>query len=459
MASTPIRRGRMHPDSQHHDVSRDPILDGRDSLRLVKLRLALTLIAVAVLPIAAVSPLVRAVAEEARVTHHERLADQAATAVARAASRARRRAHGGRATCSTTTRSSRRPRATRAPRTARRRASASSSSWRCPTRPSSPPPCSGVTARSPGSAGRRISEASRRQAGRRPDLVAGRRPRPAAHRRDERGRGEAGTDDRHRRLDLGAARRGDTEHRDARPRPAHERRQRHPPCGDLGQLRPERPAGRDARPGDDGGPRLGRPRGRRPARHRWLADRRLGADPARRAACSGPRRARGDAPAPGRLHDLDGTPDPAAGAAAGGIAVSPPRAVRERPRGRAARQPDRARQPPGVPGGRRPDGRGRPPVRDGLLAGAHRHRRVQAHQRHPRPRGRRPAPGRGRQPHQRDHPPHRRGVPGGRRRVRAPPAAHRCRAARSCLPGGSSPAASRTGCTASTAPRSRSPPA
>ncbi|HUG30266.1 MAG TPA: EAL domain-containing protein [Candidatus Limnocylindria bacterium] len=71
----------MHPDSPHHDVTRDPILDGRDSLRLVKLRLGLTLIAVAILPIAAVSPLVRAVAEEARVAHHERLADQAATAV------------------------------------------------------------------------------------------------------------------------------------------------------------------------------------------------------------------------------------------------------------------------------------------------------------------------------------------------------------------------------------------
>jgi diguanylate cyclase (GGDEF)-like protein len=71
----------MHPESQHHDASRDPILDGRDSLRLVKLRLGLTLIAVAVLPIAAVSPLVRAVAEEARVTHHERLADQATAAV------------------------------------------------------------------------------------------------------------------------------------------------------------------------------------------------------------------------------------------------------------------------------------------------------------------------------------------------------------------------------------------
>jgi diguanylate cyclase (GGDEF)-like protein len=70
----------LQPELQHPDVSRDPILDGRDSLRLVKLRLALTLIAVAVLPIAAVSPLVRAVAEEARVAHHDRLVDQARTA-------------------------------------------------------------------------------------------------------------------------------------------------------------------------------------------------------------------------------------------------------------------------------------------------------------------------------------------------------------------------------------------
>lgn len=67
----------MQPEPQSHDISRDPVLDGRDSLRLVKLRLALTLIAVAILPIAAVSPLVRAVAEEARLAHHERLTDQA----------------------------------------------------------------------------------------------------------------------------------------------------------------------------------------------------------------------------------------------------------------------------------------------------------------------------------------------------------------------------------------------
>src|SRR5215216_1569352 len=71
----------LQPEAPAHDSARDPILDGRDSLRLVKLRLGLTLIAVAILPIAAVSPLVRAVAEEARFTHHERLADQAQTAV------------------------------------------------------------------------------------------------------------------------------------------------------------------------------------------------------------------------------------------------------------------------------------------------------------------------------------------------------------------------------------------
>jgi diguanylate cyclase (GGDEF)-like protein len=67
----------VQPEPHHHDISHDPILDGRDSLRIVKLRLALTLIAVAVLPIAAVSPLVRAVAEEGRTAHHDRLVDQA----------------------------------------------------------------------------------------------------------------------------------------------------------------------------------------------------------------------------------------------------------------------------------------------------------------------------------------------------------------------------------------------
>jgi len=70
----------MHPEPPQHDVSRDPILDGRDSLRLVKLRLALTLITVAILPVAAVAPLVRAVAEEARVAHHLRLEAQTSEA-------------------------------------------------------------------------------------------------------------------------------------------------------------------------------------------------------------------------------------------------------------------------------------------------------------------------------------------------------------------------------------------
>jgi diguanylate cyclase (GGDEF)-like protein len=77
MGSTIQHRGRMHPEPQHNDVARDPILDGRDSLRLVKLRLALALITVAILPIAAVSPLVRAVSEEARVAHHQRLVAEA----------------------------------------------------------------------------------------------------------------------------------------------------------------------------------------------------------------------------------------------------------------------------------------------------------------------------------------------------------------------------------------------
>lgn len=70
----------MHPEPPQPDVSRDPILDGRDSLRLVKLRLALTLITVAILPVAAVAPLIRAVSEEARVAHHLRLEAQAGQA-------------------------------------------------------------------------------------------------------------------------------------------------------------------------------------------------------------------------------------------------------------------------------------------------------------------------------------------------------------------------------------------
>src|SRR5262249_2911813 len=77
MAATTLHRGRMHPDPPQTDVSRDPILDGRDSLRLVKLRLALTLITVAILQIAAVSPLVGAAAGEAGLAHHQRRESEA----------------------------------------------------------------------------------------------------------------------------------------------------------------------------------------------------------------------------------------------------------------------------------------------------------------------------------------------------------------------------------------------
>jgi diguanylate cyclase (GGDEF)-like protein len=70
----------MHPAPTPNDVARDPILDGSDSLRLVRLRLALTLIAVAMLPVVALAPLVRAVAEDARVAHHQRLDTEAGAA-------------------------------------------------------------------------------------------------------------------------------------------------------------------------------------------------------------------------------------------------------------------------------------------------------------------------------------------------------------------------------------------
>lgn len=58
------------------------ILDGRDSLRLVKIRLALTLIAVAILPIAAIAPLARAVLDDTRMALAERLSAEADYAAA-----------------------------------------------------------------------------------------------------------------------------------------------------------------------------------------------------------------------------------------------------------------------------------------------------------------------------------------------------------------------------------------
>ncbi|MBA3877350.1 MAG: hypothetical protein C0498_10495 [Anaerolinea sp.] len=67
--------------SESHDALRG-ILDGRDSLRLVKIRLALTLIAVAILPIAAIAPLARAVLDDTRTALAERLSAEADYAAA-----------------------------------------------------------------------------------------------------------------------------------------------------------------------------------------------------------------------------------------------------------------------------------------------------------------------------------------------------------------------------------------
>ncbi len=52
------------------------ISDGRRSLRVVKLRLVLTLVAVAIVPLAAVAPLIRTIIDDPRVAQHERLAVQ-----------------------------------------------------------------------------------------------------------------------------------------------------------------------------------------------------------------------------------------------------------------------------------------------------------------------------------------------------------------------------------------------
>src|SRR5262245_41076820 len=63
-------------------VSPEEVLDGRDSLRLVKFRLALTLIAAALLPIAAVAPIARAVLDDTRAGLNERLSSEAEHAAA-----------------------------------------------------------------------------------------------------------------------------------------------------------------------------------------------------------------------------------------------------------------------------------------------------------------------------------------------------------------------------------------
>jgi diguanylate cyclase (GGDEF)-like protein len=56
--------------------------DGRHGLRLVKLRLALTLIAVAILPLAALAPIIRSVVDDPRVAQQERLGAQSDLAAA-----------------------------------------------------------------------------------------------------------------------------------------------------------------------------------------------------------------------------------------------------------------------------------------------------------------------------------------------------------------------------------------
>ncbi|MCI0583759.1 MAG: bifunctional diguanylate cyclase/phosphodiesterase [Chloroflexi bacterium] len=58
------------------------ILDGRDSLRLVRIRLALTLVAVAIIPFAAVAPIARAVLDDTRTGLEERLGAEAEHAAA-----------------------------------------------------------------------------------------------------------------------------------------------------------------------------------------------------------------------------------------------------------------------------------------------------------------------------------------------------------------------------------------
>jgi diguanylate cyclase (GGDEF)-like protein len=72
----------MPPDLSPTDKIRDPILNGRDTLRQVKLRLSLTLVMVALLPVVAIAPLVRTIAEEARGAHHQQLESEAGQAAA-----------------------------------------------------------------------------------------------------------------------------------------------------------------------------------------------------------------------------------------------------------------------------------------------------------------------------------------------------------------------------------------
>lgn len=56
--------------------------DGRHNLRVVKLRLVLTLFAVAILPLAAVAPVIRSVLDDPRIAQHERLVSESEHAAA-----------------------------------------------------------------------------------------------------------------------------------------------------------------------------------------------------------------------------------------------------------------------------------------------------------------------------------------------------------------------------------------
>jgi diguanylate cyclase (GGDEF)-like protein len=72
----------MHPAHDDHAAPLGEHIDGRNSLRLVKLRLALTLAAVAIFPMAAVAPVIRIIADDPRAAQEARLAAQAEHAAA-----------------------------------------------------------------------------------------------------------------------------------------------------------------------------------------------------------------------------------------------------------------------------------------------------------------------------------------------------------------------------------------
>ncbi|MEO8470514.1 MAG: bifunctional diguanylate cyclase/phosphodiesterase [Chloroflexota bacterium] len=68
----------MQPDPPDSSTGFDELSEGRHGLRAVKVRLALTLIAVAILPLAALAPLARSVLDDPRIAQRERLNAQSA---------------------------------------------------------------------------------------------------------------------------------------------------------------------------------------------------------------------------------------------------------------------------------------------------------------------------------------------------------------------------------------------